>query len=446
MNTFFRIKKTQPLKGTIEVCGAKNAVLVIMASLILAPGKSTLRNVPVSSDVLTLIDLLRGLGADITFDTNRHTLEVDTSTIMHDNIPAAIMKKMRASVLVMGPLLARFGRATIALPGGCSIGKRPIDFHLKAFRQMGVRIEEEGEIVRAQCQQLQSKKIVLEYPSVGATENIIMAATLTKGTTTIIDAAVEPEVQDLIKILQAMGANITTQAPATIIVEGVQRLNPVDHSILPDRLEAGSLLVAAAITGGEVMISNARSFDMDVFLLKLQEMGHTVISGDDGKGVYLKATKNPIAISFKTGPFPGFPTDLQAPMMAALALAEGQSIIDETVFENRMLHVDQLVKMGAQIEQTGSRAIITGVPQLIGTTVAASDIRASCALVLAGLVAEGTTIMTNIHHFDRGYDNLDEKLIKLGASIERFTEATDMLDAITPMNRTESTIKEKNSI
>ncbi len=248
-----------------------------------------------------------------------------------------------------------------------------------------------------------------------------MAATLTSGTTEIINAALEPEVQDLIDILTKMGANISIQAPATIVVHGVEQLQAVEHSIMADRLEAGSLLLAAAITGGEISIPNAQPDVMDVFLLKLEQMGHTIITGDDGKGIILQATDKPQAVSFKTGPYPGFPTDLQAPMMVAQALAEGVSIIEETVFENRLLHVKELQKMGAKIEQHGTKATITGVSELIGASVVASDIRASCALVLAGLVAHGQTEMTGLSHFDRGYDRLQEKLTKLGGRIERFS-------------------------
>ncbi|HJM68939.1 MAG TPA: UDP-N-acetylglucosamine 1-carboxyvinyltransferase, partial [Candidatus Babeliales bacterium] len=328
---FIRISRSSAIKGACEVSGAKNAVLVIMASTILAAGKSILRNVPVSSDVLTMIELLEYLGAEIHFDQEDNRVEIDSSTIVQSEVCPDIMSRMRASFLVMGPLLARFGRASMALPGGCSIGQRPIDYHLVNFKKMGVVIEEDAHYLRATCQQLQARRLVLEYPSVGTTENVLMAATLTSGTTEIINAALEPEVQDLIDILTKMGANISIQAPATIVVHGVEQLQAVEHSIMADRLEAGSLLLAAAITGGEISIPNAQPDVMDVFLLKLEQMGHTIITGDDGKGIILQATDKPQAVSFKTGPYPGFPTDLQAPMMVAQALAEGVSIIEETV-------------------------------------------------------------------------------------------------------------------
>ena len=418
---FIRISTSLPLKGSCEISGAKNAVLVIMASSILASGKTTLRNIPVSSDVLTMIELLEYLGAEVFFDQEDNRLEIDSSTITQSEVCPDIMSRMRASFLVMGPLLARFGRAHIALPGGCSLGKRPIDYHLKNFKKMGVTVEEESHFITATCQQLQARRLVLEYPSVGATENIIMAATLTSGTTEIVNASLEPEVDDLISVLRKMGANITTQVPATIIIEGVDSLSPVEYSVMPDRLEAGSLLLAAAITGGEISIPNAQPHFMDVFLLKLEEMGHTIIVSDNGKGIFFKATTTPQAVSFKTGPFPGFPTDLQAPMMVAQALAEGTSIIEETVFENRLLHIQELRKMGAQIEQIGTKAIVTGVSHLVGASVVATDIRAACGLVLAGLVAHGKTEMTGVAHFDRGYDRLTQKLVKLGGKVERFS-------------------------
>ncbi|OGB97843.1 UDP-N-acetylglucosamine 1-carboxyvinyltransferase [candidate division TM6 bacterium RIFCSPHIGHO2_12_FULL_36_22] len=418
---FIRISRSPALKGACEISGAKNAVLVIMASTILAAGKSILRNVPVSSDVLTMIELLEYFGAEIYFDQVDNRIEIDSSTIVQSEVCPNIMSRMRASFLVMGPLLARFGRASMALPGGCSIGQRPIDYHLINFKKMGVIIEEDAYYLKATCQQLQARRLVLEYPSVGATENILMAATLTSGITEIVNAALEPEVQDLINILKKMGANISVQAPATIVIQGVEQLQPVEYAVMPDRLEAGSLLLAAAITGGEISIPNAQPHVMDVFLLKLEQMGHTIITGDDGRGIFLQATSKPQAVSFKTGPYPGFPTDLQAPMMVAQTLADGVSIIEETVFENRLLHIKELQKMGAKIEQHGTKAIVTGVNQLVGASVVASDIRASCALVLAGLVAHGPTHMTGLVHFDRGYDRLREKLTQLGGRVERFS-------------------------
>ena len=341
------------------------------------------------------------------------------------------MKKMRASILVMGPLLARFGKADIAAPGGCVIGTRPIDYHLKNFKKMGTIIEESPDYLTARADLLHAQRIVLEYPSVGATENILMAATLTPGTTTIINAAIEPEVLDLVSVLRKMGAKISIEAPATIIIEGVTSLQPIEHAIIPDRLEAGALLLAAAITGGSIYLPQAQAYAMDVFLLKLEEMGHEIIVGPQGIGITLKATKEPRAVSFKTAPYPGFPTDLQAPMMAALCLAQGISIVEETVFENRLLHIRELQKMGAQIKVEHNKAIITGVDKLYGASVIATDIRASCALVLAGMVAEGSTVMTGIHHWTRGYDGLENKLVALGAHVAVYAGQDDAVVAYT---------------
>jgi len=411
------IQESSPLKGTASLIGAKNAVLVIMASLILTEGKSTLYNVPCSSDVFQMITLLQDLGADVIFYQDENKLEVDTSLIHNCSVSPHIMKKMRASILVMGPLLARFSKADVALPGGCLIGKRPIDFHIKNFSKMGVTYTENGEFLNAYVDTLRAGKFVLEYPSVGATENIIMAAVLTQGTTTIINAALEPEVIDLIHVLKKMGACIQIEPPSKIVVTGVSSLRPIEHTILNDRLEAGSLLLAAAITKGSIELPDVNPEHLEVVLLKLEEMGHVIKIGPDGKGIQFIATPEPQAVSFVTGPYPGFPTDLQAGMMALQCLAAGKSEIHETVFENRMLHVPELQKMGAQISVKGDRAIVTGVEELYGTQVIASDIRASCALALAGLAAKGKTIMTGIHHWRRGYESLEKKLNKLGALI-----------------------------
>lgn len=418
-NEFLSISQSQPLEGSAQLTGAKNAVLVIMASLILTRGKSILTNVPVSTDVATMILLLQHLGAEVKFTPEMHMLFVDTSGLRHCDVEHAIMKKMRASILVMGPLLARFGRAQIALPGGCTIGSRPIDLHLSNFAKMGVHIEEEGEILTASVRTVHAQKIILAYPSVGATENIMMLAATAKGVTRIVNAALEPEVLDLVMVLKKMGAKIEVIAPATIEVEGVVELLPIEHAIINDRLEAGALLVAAAMTGGKVLIPQAPAFAMEVFLQKLSEMGHRIVVGSHDVGVELWATRAPKAVSFKTGPHPQFPTDLQSIMMAAQCVADGVSIVEETVFENRLMHVRELQKMGAEIKVVhDQKVIITGVERLYGTSVIAPDIRASCALVLAGMVAQGRTVMAGVHHFRRAYDALDVKLNALGASIQ----------------------------
>src|SRR5579885_1288193 len=368
-NAFLVIEQSLGLQGKASIHGAKNAVLVIMASLILTQGKSILHNVPCSDDVLQMIKLLRQLGAAVNYYQENSVLEVDTTGISNYKVSHEIMKKMRASILVMGPLLARFGRADIALPGGCVIGTRPINYHLNNFAKMGVDIEINGDFLCAKAIQLQPGTYPLEYPSVGATENIMMAAVLGKGTTRILNAALEPEVLDLVSILQKMGAHIEILPPATIAIHGVDQLKPVDHAIMYDRLETGSLLVAAAITGGSIELPQAPAFAMDIFLMKLQEMGHSIEVGPHGVGITLKAAASPRAVSFKTAPYPGFPTDLQAPMMAAQCLAEGTSVIEETVFENRLLHVRELRKMGAVIKVEHNTAVVTGIEALYGANV-----------------------------------------------------------------------------
>jgi len=419
MNGYLKIDPSRALSGTVELAGAKNAVLVTIASLVLTAGKSLLHNVPVSADVFEMMELLRHLGAVISFDTENHQLYADTTNLYSWRVSSVMMQKTRASILIMGALLARFGKAEIGgLPGGDAIGKRPIDYHLKNLAKMGVSFHHEGDYLCAEVATLQSARLVLEYPSVGATENIIMAATRAQGTTKIINAACEPEVFDFIACLRKMGAKITMQTPATITVEGVDVLHPVEHTIMCDRLEAGSLLIATAATGGEIIIPNASAEVLDVFLLKLEEMGHSITIGENGKGIHLKSTQSPQAVSIKTGPFPGFPTDLQAPMMMLQSIACGSCIIEETVFENRFHHAHELIKMGADIKIEHNKAFVTGVPHLYGTEVVAADIRASTALVIAGLVAHDTTIVHGLSHWKRGYESLEKKLQFLGAKIE----------------------------
>lgn len=412
------VEKSPALEGEASLLGAKNATLVSMLALLLTNGKSTLRNVPANDDVLHIIQLLEKVGAQVTFDVEHNIVEVDTTHLDGYHVDLEIMKKTRASVLAMGPLLARFGKADIAFPGGDVIGARPIDYHIKNFEKMGVVVDETEERIFAHTQQVKARNLLLEYPSVGATENLMMFATLIEGTTKIINAALEPEVLDLITVLQKMGARIDISIPATITITGVASLQAVDHTIMYDRLEAGALLVAGAITGGYVHLPQAPAHAMGMFLMKLQEMGHTILIHPSGTGVKIKATSNPRAVNIKTAPYPGFPTDLQAYSMAALTLAQGTSKVHETVYENRLIHARQLVEMGAQIDVTHyDTAIIRGVEELFGTHVIASDIRASCALVLAGLAATGTTTIAGVHHWKRGYQGLELKLRALGACI-----------------------------
>lgn len=415
------IERSRPIKGEIELFGAKNAVLVIMASLLLTRGKSVLSNVPASSDVHQMISLLESLGAKIFFNKVTSVLEIDTTSISSYSVNHDSMKKMRASILVMGPLLTCFNRARVALPGGCLIGARPVDFHIKGFKKLGITVEEDDDFLNVfNNNKVICKRIVLEYPSVGATENLMMFAAAQSYETIIVNASLEPEVLDLISVLKKMGANIEVHPAATLRIKGTPSLQPIEHRVIVDRLEAGALLLAAAITNGKISLPTAKAYTMDVFLDKLSEMGHEVIIGKDGNGITLKATSKPKSVSFKTGPYPGFPTDLQAPFMVAQCVAEGRSVIEETVFENRFMHVAQLQKLGAQIYVEGSKAIVLGVEELYGSDVIATDIRASCALVLAGMVAENKTKIIGVHHWRRGYDKLEEKLILLGGRIKIF--------------------------
>ena len=418
--SYLHIEQSLSLEGEVSLTGAKNAVLVIMTSLILTHGKSILRNVPALDDVYVMIQLLKNLGADVFFDKEQNYLEVDTTHMSGYKIDADITNKMRASILAMGPLLARFGKVEIGFPGGCVLGERPIDFHVKNFEKMGVTVIDNHNAITAHVAKLQHRNLLLDYPSVGATENLVMAAVLTEGVTKIITAALEPEIFDFIEALKKMGARIEIEVPATLKITGVKHLKPIEHKIIYDRLEAGSLLLAGAITGGYISLPQAPAHSMGLFLTKLQDMGHTILIGKNGQGVKIKATKRPIGVPIRTACYPSFPTDLQAPMMTHLCLARGTSKVHETVFENRLVHVRELIKMGAIIDIEHGVATVRGVEELYGTQVIATDIRASCALVLAGLAAKGTTIVTGVHHWKRGYQSLEKKLQQLGASIELF--------------------------
>ena len=419
-NGYILVEKSLNLSGAIDLVGAKNAVLPIMAALILAKGKSVLTSVPDSSDVYEMIKLLESLGATVEFDPVAKKIVVNSEYIDKPEVAHEVMDKMRASILVMGPLLARFKKTRVALPGGCLIGARPIDLHLKSFEALDVKITNDDKYFYANHESKKNNhRIVLEYPSVGATENLLMFASMKQGITEIVNAALEPEVLDLIEKKKKMGAKIEFDTPATIRIIGVDRLRSVEHEIVPDRLEAGTLLLAAAITGGKIDLPDAIPVHMELFLEKLKQMGHDIEVGyNAGRGVRLVATKNPVAVNIKTYPFPGFPTDLQAPMMAALCLSNGDSKVEETVFENRLMHVKELEKMGAQIRVENSSAIVSGVDALYGSKVISSDIRAAAALVLAGLVAEGQTEIFGIQHWRRAYDHLEDKLKKMGANIK----------------------------
>ena len=416
-NEYILVKKSGPLCGTVSISGAKNAALPIMASLILNSGVNVLKNIPDLTDIRITVQLLEELGAKVQANYKAGILTIDTSTINCWKVSQEIMKQTRASIVVLGPLLARFGKAQVAFPGGDAIGARPIDYHLKNFKKMGAIVTEHENILDLQADLLQAQRFILDYPSVGATQNLLMAAVLVSGTSYIVNAAMEPEVIDLINILQKMGAQISLEHPATIKIVGVEKLYPVEYEIMTDRLESGALLIAAAITGGDITLSNACAADMELFLAKLEEMGHAITI--NVHGIRLQACKNPKNISFKTAPYPGIATDLQPLIMVAQAVSSGKSETIETVFENRFLHVPYLKIMGANMDVVGNhKTVVQGVKKLQGAVVQATDIRASCALVLAGLVADGITRVYGVSHWRRGYESLDEKLKVLGATIE----------------------------
>ncbi|MGG2063436.1 UDP-N-acetylglucosamine 1-carboxyvinyltransferase [Bacillus sp. S14(2024)] len=411
------------LNGTVRVEGAKNAVLPIIAAALLASdGKNVLSEVPELSDVYTINEVLRHLNAEVSFANNEVT--IDASKELNIEAPFEYVRKMRASVLVMGPLLARNGRARIALPGGCAIGSRPIDQHLKGFEAMGAKVKVGNGFVEAYVDgRLTGAKIYLDFPSVGATENIMSAAVLAEGTTVLENAAKEPEIVDLANFLNAMGAKVRGAGTGTIRIEGVDKLYGANHSIIPDRVEAGTFMVAAAITGGNVLIENAVPEHLRSITAKMEEMGVTII--EENEGVRVIGPDELKAADIKTMPHPGFPTDMQSQMMALLLKANGTSMITETVFENRFMHVEEFRRMNADIKIEGRSVIMNGPGNLQGAEVAATDLRAAAALILAGLVSEGHTRVTELKHLDRGYVNFHGKLAALGADIERVTEQVE---------------------
>ncbi|PEK15895.1 UDP-N-acetylglucosamine 1-carboxyvinyltransferase [Bacillus toyonensis] len=411
------------LNGTVRVEGAKNAVLPIIAAALLASdGKNVLSEVPVLSDVYTINEVLRHLNAEVVFENNQVT--IDASKKLNIEAPFEYVRKMRASVQVMGPLLARNGRARIALPGGCAIGSRPIDQHLKGFEAMGAKVQVGNGFVEAYVEgELKGAKIYLDFPSVGATENIMSAATLAKGTTILENAAKEPEIVDLANFLNAMGAKVRGAGTGTIRIEGVEKLYGGNHSIIPDRIEAGTFMVAAAITGGDILIENAVPEHLRSITAKMEEMGVKII--EENEGVRVIGPDKLKAVDIKTMPHPGFPTDMQSQMMALLLQADGTSMITETVFENRFMHVEEFRRMNADIKIEGRSVIMNGPNSLQGAEVGATDLRAAAALILAGLVSEGYTRVTELKHLDRGYVDFHKKLAALGATIERVNEKVE---------------------
>ncbi|MEG7334717.1 UDP-N-acetylglucosamine 1-carboxyvinyltransferase [Bacillus subtilis] len=414
------VRGGQKLNGTVKVEGAKNAVLpVIAASLLASEEKSVICDVPTLSDVYTINEVLRHLGADVHFENNEVT--VNASYALQTEAPFEYVRKMRASVLVMGPLLARTGHARVALPGGCAIGSRPIDQHLKGFEAMGAEIKVGNGFIEAEVNgRLQGAKIYLDFPSVGATENLIMAAALAEGTTTLENVAKEPEIVDLANYINGMGGKIRGAGTGTIKIEGVEKLYGVKHHIIPDRIEAGTFMVAAAITEGNVLVKGAVPEHLTSLIAKMEEMGVTI--KDEGEGLRVIGPKELKPIDIKTMPHPGFPTDMQSQMMALLLRASGTSMITETVFENRFMHAEEFRRMNGDIKIEGRSVIINGPVQLQGAEVAATDLRAGAALILAGLVAEGHTRVTELKHLDRGYVDFHKKLEGIGADIERVND------------------------
>jgi UDP-N-acetylglucosamine 1-carboxyvinyltransferase len=404
------------LLGEVRVSGSKNAALPILASSLLARGPSLFRNVPRLGDVRTMAKLLERLGAGVV-EKPKGVVRVDTSELRGHVAPYELVKTMRASVLVLGPLVARYGRARVSLPGGCAIGARPIDQHLKGLEAMGAKIELAHGYVTARARRLRGATIVFDMVTVTGTENLMMAAALARGRTTLENAAREPEVEELARVLNKMGARVRGAGTSIITIEGVEELQPIEHAVIPDRIEAGTLLVAAAITRGDVLVRDCLPEHLEAVIAKLRAAGAEVVAEGDGIRVRGRSEFRPADIS--TQPFPGFPTDMQAQFMVLMTRADGQSVLAETIFENRYMHVPELQRMGADIVVDGRTAVVRGPTKLTGATVMATDLRASACLVLAGLIADGRTDILRIYHLDRGYDRLDVKLRGLGADIRR---------------------------
>ncbi len=409
-----------PLKGEIRISGAKNAALPIIVSTLLSDEPVLVRNIPHLHDITTTMELLGRMGVSLTMD-EKMDVEVNPTTIESYVAPYELVKTMRASILVLGPLLARFGEAEVSLPGGCAIGARPVNLHIHGLELMGADIKVENGYIKAKCKRLQGAKIVLDVVTVTGTENLMMAACLAEGTTILENAAREPEVVDLANCLNAMGAKVSGAGTDTITIEGVERMHGTTYDILPDRIETGTYLVAAAVTGGSVKLKDTDPSLLDSVISKLEEAGAEIEMGEDWISLDMKG-KRAKAIDVKTAPYPAFPTDMQAQFSILNAVAEGSSSITETIFENRFMHVQELKRMGADVEVNGNTAIVRGVEKLKSAPVMATDLRASASLVIAGLVAEGDTTVERIYHIDRGYECIEEKLQQLGATIRRVPE------------------------
>ena len=415
-----QIRGGVPLDGEVRISGAKNAALPILAGALLADSPVTIGNVPHLKDVTTMIELLGRMGASVTVD-ERMSVEVDPTTTNETAAPYELVKTMRAAILVLGPLVAKYGHADVSLPGGCAIGARPVDIHVAGLQAMGAEVHIENGYIRARASRLQGARIVMDTVTVTGTENLMMAACLADGHTILENAAREPEIVDLAQFLIAMGAKITGHGTDTILVEGVERMRGTHYEVLPDRIEAGTYLVAGAITGGRVRARNARAEHLDAVLGKLIEAGAEVIRGEGFVEVNMRG-RRPRAVDIRTAPHPAFPTDMQAQFAALNTVADGVGTIVETIFENRFMHLLEMRRMGADIRLEGNTAIIKGVPKLTAAPVMATDLRASASLVIAGLVAVGTTDVERIYHIDRGYECIEEKLAGLGAQIRRVND------------------------
>lgn len=412
------IKDAGPLDGSVKISGAKNAALPILMASLLVDGVTSIGNLPHLNDVTTTLELLGRLGAQLTID-DKFNVDIDATDIHSHEAPYDLVKTMRASILVLGPLVARYGQAEVSLPGGCAIGARPVNLHIDGMREMGADIEVEGGYVKAKVNgRLKGAKMVMDMVSVGATENLIMAASLADGTSIIENAAREPEVVDLANFLNKMGAKISGAGTSVITVEGVEKLHGGQHNVQPDRIETGTYLVAAALTRGRILCKNTDPEILDAVLKKLQEAGAHIECGEDWIELDMKGQR-PKSVNIKTAPYPAFPTDMQAQFCALNSVADGTGVITETIFENRFMHVQEMQRMGADITIEGNTAICRGVEKLSGAQVMATDLRASASLVLSGLVAGGETLVDRIYHIDRGYETIEEKLQNLGASIKR---------------------------
>lgn len=412
------IKDAGPLDGSVKISGAKNAALPILMASLLVDGVTSIGNLPHLNDVTTTLELLGRLGAQLTID-DKFNVDIDATNIHSHEAPYDLVKTMRASILVLGPLVARYGQAEVSLPGGCAIGARPVNLHIDGMREMGADIEVEGGYVKAKVNgRLKGAKMVMDMVSVGATENLIMAASLADGISTIENAAREPEVVDLANFLNKMGAKISGAGTSIITVEGVEKLHGGQHNVQPDRIETGTYLVAAALTRGRILCKNTDPEILDAVLKKLQEAGAHIECGEDWIELDMKGQR-PKSVNIKTAPYPAFPTDMQAQFCALNSVADGTGTITETIFENRFMHVQEMQRMGADITIEGNTAICRGVEKLSGAQVMATDLRASASLVLSGLVAGGETLVDRIYHIDRGYETIEEKLQNLGASIKR---------------------------